>query len=103
MSEVEITAREAGVRLHVVGRQALLEAGDALLFLEACAASGRWVLGAEGFDVDGSSVRPDMETILDLSGVADARAAVADAERFVRAVARPGLLLDFTLAEPTPQ
>ena len=56
----------------------MVESGDASLFLEACAENEFEVLGVEGFEKDGSSLRPDMEMILDLSALDDSRESIPE-------------------------
>jgi hypothetical protein len=90
-------ARAAGIRIVWWGSERLIRCEDAVAFLDACEQQSVRILGVEGFDLADDNLYPDMGIILDLSTLLDARASVAQTRRFVEAVARPGLLLDFVL------
>lgn len=75
----------------------VVSASEGSTFLDACAGAEVVVLGAEGFDVQGATVRPDMGAILDLSGIEDPQRSILEAKRFVEEVDRPGLMLEFVL------
>jgi hypothetical protein len=89
-------AEASGVRCHLATRATLI-ACEEPRFLEGCRAANIRVVGAEGFDLIDTSIRPDMEAILDLGDLIDPSGSVEDAIRFVDAVYRPGLMLEFQL------
>jgi hypothetical protein len=90
-------AEASGVRCHLATRASLIACEDAPRFLEGCRAANIRVVGAEGFDLIGTSIQPDIEAILDLGDLIDPSGSVDEAIRFVDAVYRPGLMLEFEL------
>lgn len=97
MGSVEAVAAGAGVSLKRLGGTSLVRAEDAVAFLDEASREGVIVTGAEGFRIDGEAITPNMDAILDLSGIEDAAQSVTEAKSFVEAVSEPGLLFDFVL------
>lgn len=62
----------------------LLSLTEVRLELDAYAAEGIRVLGAEGFRVEDNARIPEMDAILDLSSVEDHAVSVQQARRFFR-------------------
>lgn len=92
-------ANDAGIDVTLRGGLALVAVTDASTFIATCRSRGIAVLGIDGFDVEGIAVRPDMAVIADFSSVTEAGDSANEANAFLAKVARPGLYLDFTLAE----
>lgn len=99
MGSVEAVAAGAGVSLERRGGTGLVRVEDAHVFLDEAGREGVAVIGAEGFRVDGEAITPDMDAILDLSGIDDPGQSVTEAKSFIEAVAEPGLLVEFVLAD----
>lgn len=98
MGPVDAVAAAAGVLLERLGSTSLVRLEDAVAFLDEAGREGVTVVGAEGFRIDGEAITPDMDAILDLSGIDDPAQSVAEAKSFVETVAAPGLLFEFVLA-----
>lgn len=73
-------AKAAGVSVHLTAHATLIACDDAIAFLEGCRTARVQGLGVEGFDLIDGGCRPDMEVILDLSGMDDPSDSVADAQ-----------------------
>jgi hypothetical protein len=82
-----------------LGGRLLVRVEDAVAFLDEAGREGVTVVGAEGFRIDGEAIKPDMDAILDLSGIDDPARSVTEAKSFVEAVSEPGLLFEFVLAD----
>jgi hypothetical protein len=80
-------AANAGVTIERRGALSLVSAAEAGAFVDACVRLGVRIIGAEGFRLDGDYILPDMEAILDLSGVTDARESADATRRFLSKVA----------------
>lgn len=102
MGSVEAVAAGAGVSLERMGGTSLVRVEDAVAFLDEAAREGVTVIGAEGFRIDGGAITPDIDAILDLSGIDDSAQSVTEAKSFVGAVGEPGLLFEFVLADSDP-
>jgi len=99
MGSVEAVAAGAGVSLERLGSTRLVRVEDAVAFLDEAGREGVTIIGAEGFRIDGEAITPDMDAILDLSGIDDPARSVTEAKSFVEAVAGLGLLFEFVLAD----
>jgi hypothetical protein len=98
MGSVETVAAAAGITLERLGSTSLVRVEDAVAFLDEAGREGVTVIGVEGFRIDAGAITPDMDAILDLSGVDDPAQSVTEAKSFVGAVGEPGLLFEFVLA-----
>lgn len=92
-------AHEAGIPTLPVKGLTLVGVEDAPRMIQACRKKRAQILGIEGFHLVGESIRPDMKAITDFASISSVEASVTAAIRFIDAVAAPGLLLEFTLAE----
>ena len=92
-------AAGAGVSLERLGGTSLVRVEDAVAFLDEAGREGMAVVGAEGFRIDGEAITPDMDAILDLSGMGDPAQSVTEAKSFIDAVAAPGLRFEFVLTD----
>src|SRR5438046_1806116 len=99
MGSIEAVAAGAGVSLERLGSTSLVRVEDAGAFLDEAGREGVTIIGAEGFRIDGEAITPDMDAILDLSGIDDPARSVTEAKSFVEAVGEPGLLFEFVLAD----
>lgn len=99
MESVDAVAAGAGVSLKQLGTISLVRVEDAVAFLDEAGREGVTIVGAEGFRIDGEAITPDIDAILDLSGIDDPGRSVTEAKSFVEAVAEPGLLFEFVLAD----
>lgn len=102
MGPVEELARSAGVAIQRVGGLVLVPTNAADRMLDAFEYAGLRVLGAEGFRLSGSEVRPDMDIILDISDVEDRHKSIREVRRFVELTATPDLLFEFVVDEQAP-
>lgn len=98
MGSLDALADEAGVPIRHVGGLTLVRGADAPSLIAALASAGVRILGIEGFDIEGSEVRPDMGLIADFSKVSDAAQSASEALRFIAAAARPDVYFEFALA-----
>lgn len=99
MGSVEALAESAGIALERRGGVALVRSADAAAFLDEADRHGAVVLGAEGFRLNGPDLVPDLDAILDLSGMDDRGRSLEEARAFVEAVATPELLFEFVVYE----
>jgi hypothetical protein len=103
MGSVDELARNAGIPIRFVGGLTLVQGTNASAFVDALAAAGVRILGVEGFEVEGSEVRPDMGLIADFSEVIDPGQSASEARRFIQAAARPDVFFEFTIAGGQPR
>jgi hypothetical protein len=92
-------ARNAGIAPERHGGLVLVPATEIGRLLQAFQSAGVRVLGAEGFEVTGSHVTPDMNAILDLSDVDDAAESIREARAFFERVDSCDLLFEFVIDE----
>ena len=87
-------AREAGIRMHRVGRSELLGRDGLESFLEACKRAEGLIVGIEGFGfrLIGDRIEPDMEWIADFSELSDPAESVSEAREFLEAAPNDLLL-----------
>lgn len=105
MGSVIDLARSAGIEPERRGGLVLVPATEVGPLLRAFEKANVRVLGAEGFEISGPEVAPDMDAILDLSDVEDAAESIREAESFVEQFAGSDLHFDFVIDEasaPSP-
>lgn len=98
MGSVDAVAQEAGIPIRIIGGLALIRGADAPALIDALASEGLQILGIEGFDLEGSEVRPDMGLIADFSTVIDPGQSASEARRFIESAARPDAFFEFFIA-----
>lgn len=98
MGSVGAVAQEVGIPIRNIGGLALIRGTDAPALIDALASEGLRILGIEGFELEGSEVRPDMGLIADFSTLTDAGQSVWEARRFIESAARPDAFFEFSLA-----
>ena len=71
-----------------------------LAFLAFADKRGLRVLGLEGFRLEGATVIPDIDAILDLSSLHSRSRSITEAIDFVQPADRAKMLFDFAFDEP---
>lgn len=98
MALAEELAHEAGVSISASEGTSLIAGSDAATFLDHCESRRVRVLGIEGFGRRGAELVPDMDAILDLSGVADPQRSVVECRSFLGQLDPDVPVLDFVLS-----
>jgi hypothetical protein len=92
-------AQSVDVDVVLHGSMELVSHRQIARFLDGCDVHDVHILGMEGFRVDGNSVQPDMNAILDCSGVAEPDKSRAGARRFIERMAANELAYEFVFRE----
>lgn len=106
MGLVAEVASSIGVSVHRSGQMELVAATDLPTFLRGVRARSLRVLGLEGFRIVGSSLVPDMDSIVDFSSIprsASSEHTVDEALRFLSKVEGPDLFYAVTLREQSAE
>lgn len=105
MGSLDEFARSAGIPVRRVGGLTLVQGTDAPSLIDALATASVRILGVEGFEVEGSEVRPDMGLIADFSSLTDPARTASEARQFIQTAARPDAFFEFSIVgeEPAPR